>query len=54
MKDAGFELRKFHTNDPNLHTTIKKIEKLQPLEDNLKVLGIDWHKQNDNFIKQNL
>ena len=22
MKDAGFELRKFHTNDPNLQTTI--------------------------------
>ena len=54
MKDAGFELREFHTNDPNLQTTINKIEKFQPLEDNLKVLGIDWHKQNDNFIKQNL
>ena len=50
MKDAGFEFRKFHTNNPYLHTTINKIEKLQPLEDNLKVLGIDWHKQNDNFI----
>ena len=50
IKDAGFELRKFHTNDPNLLTTINKIEKLQPLEDNLKVLGIDWHKQNDSFI----
>ena len=37
MKDAGFELRKFHTNDPNLQTTINKIEKFQPLEDNLKV-----------------
>ena len=50
MKDAGFELRKFHTNDPNLQTTINKIEKFQPLEENLKVLGIDWHKQNDSFI----
>ena len=50
MKDSGFELRKFHTNDPNLQTTINKIEKFQPLEDNLKVLGIDWHKQNDSFI----
>ena len=50
MKDAGFELKKFHTNDSNLLTTINKIEKLQPLEDNLKVLGIDWHKQNDSFI----
>ena len=49
MKDAGFELRKFHTNDPNLQTTINKIEKFQPLEDNLKVLGIDWHKQNGSF-----
>ena len=37
MKDAGFELRKFHTNDPNLQTTINKIEKFQLLEDNLKV-----------------
>ena len=50
MKDAGFELRKFHTKDPNLQTTINEIEKFQPLEDNLKVLGIDWHKQNDSFI----
>ena len=50
MEDAGFEFRKFHTNDPNLQTTINKIEKFQPLEDNLKVLGIDWHKQNDSFI----
>ena len=50
MKDAGFELRKFHTNDPNLQTTINKIEKFQPLEENLEVLGIDWHKQNDSFI----
>ena len=39
MKDEGFE---FHTNDPNLLTIINKIEKFQPLEDNLKVLGIDW------------
>ena len=38
MKDAGFDLRKFHTNDPNLQTTINKIKKFQPLEDNLKVL----------------
>ena len=50
MKDSGFELRKFHTNDPNLQTPINKIEKFHPLEDNLKVLGIDWHKQNDSFI----
>ena len=50
MKDAGFELRKFHTTDPNLQTAINKIEKFQSLEDNLKVLGIDWHKQNDSFI----
>ena len=50
MKDAGFKLIKFHTNDPNLQATISKIEKCQPLEDNLKVLGIDWHKQNDSFI----
>ena len=50
MKDAGFELRKFHTNDPNLQTTINKIKKFQPLEDNLKVLVINWHKQNDSFI----
>ena len=41
IKDAGFELRKFHTNDPNLQTTINKIEKFQPLEDSLKVLGIE-------------
>ena len=47
MKDEGFEL---HTNDPNLQTIINKIEKFQPLEDNLKVLGIDWHKQNAGFI----
>ena len=47
MKDEGFE---FHTNDPNLQTIINKIEKFQPLEDNLKVLGIDWHKQNASFI----
>ena len=26
MKDAGFKLRKFHTDDPNLQT-INKIEK---------------------------
>ena len=50
MKDAGFELRKFHTNDANLQTTINKIEEFQPLEDNLTVLGIDWHKQSDSFI----
>ena len=50
MKSTGFELRKFHTNDPNLQTTINKIEKFQPLGDNLKVLVIDWHKQNDSFI----
>ena len=50
MKDAGFELRKFHTNDPNLQTAINKIEKFQLLEDNLKVWGIDWHKQNGSFI----
>ena len=50
MKDTGFQLRKFHTNDGNLQTTINKIEEFQPLEDNLKVLGIDWHKQNDSFI----
>ena len=49
MKDAGFELRKFHTDDPNVQT-INKIEKFQPLEDNLKVLGIDWDKQNDSFV----
>ena len=49
-KDAGFELRKFHGNDSNLQTAINKTEKLQPLKDNLKVLGIDWHKQNDSFI----
>ena len=48
MKDAGFELRKFHTNDGNLQTTINKIEEFQPLEDNLKVLGID--KQNDSSV----
>ena len=45
MKDAGFKLRKFHTNDPNLQTTINKTEKFQLLEDNLKVLGIDWQKK---------
>ena len=28
MKDAGFELRKFDTNDLNLQTAINKIEKL--------------------------
>ena len=50
MKDAGFELRKFHTNDGNLQTTINKIEEFQSLEDNLKVLGIDWHKQNDSSV----
>ena len=50
MKDAGFELRKFHTNDPNLQTKINKIDKFQPLEDSLKVLRIDWHKRNDSFI----
>ena len=50
MKYAGFELRIFHTNDPNLRTTINKIEKFQPLEDNLKVWGIGWHKQNNSFI----
>ena len=50
MKDAGFGLRKFHTNDPNLQTKINKIEKFQPLEDSLKVLRIDWHKRNDSFI----
>ena len=50
MKDAGFELRKFHTNDGNLQTTINKIEEFQTLEDNLKVLGIDWHKQNDSSV----
>ena len=50
MKDTGFELRKFQTNDQNLQTAINKIEKFQPLEDNLKVLGIDWNKQNDSFI----
>ena len=44
MKDAGFELRKFHTNDPNLQTTISKIDKFQLYDDNLKVLGIDWRK----------
>ena len=49
-KDAGFELRKFHGNDSNLQTAINKTEKLQPLKDNLKVSGIDWHKQNDSFI----
>ena len=38
LKDAGFELRKFHTNDPNLQTKINKIEKFQPLQDSLKVL----------------
>ena len=27
MKDAGFELRKFDTNDQNSQTTINKIEK---------------------------
>ena len=50
MKDAGFELRKFHSNDANLQTTINKIEEFQSLEDNVKVLGIDWHKQSDSFI----
>ena len=50
MKDPGFELRKFHTNDPNVQTAINKTEKFQPLKDNLKVLGIDWHKLNDSFI----
>ena len=29
MKDASFELRKFHTNDTNLQTGINKIEKFQ-------------------------
>ena len=38
MKDASFELRKFHTNHPKSQTTINKIERFQPLEDNLKVL----------------
>ena len=51
MKDAGFELREFHTNDPNLQTTINKIEKFQPLEDNLKVLGIDWPQQKETDSK---
>ena len=41
-------LRKFHTNDPNFQT-IKKMEKFQPLEVNLKVLGIYWHKQNEFY-----
>ena len=36
LKDAGFELRKFHINDANLQTKINKIEKFQPLEDNLR------------------
>ena len=44
MKDAGFELGKYHTIDLNLQTTVNKIENFQPLEDNLKVLEIDWHK----------
>ena len=39
-----------HTIDLNLQTTVNKIEKFQPLEDNLKVLGIDWHKQDDSFV----
>ena len=30
MKDASFELRKFHTNDTNLQTAINKIKKFQP------------------------
>ena len=50
MKDADFELAKFHTNDSNLQRTINKIEKFQPLEDILKVLGNDWHRQNHSFI----
>ena len=50
MKDAGFELRKFHTNDPDLQTTINKLENFQSLEANLKVSGIGWHKLNDSFI----
>ena len=50
MKNAGLELRKYHTIDLNLQTTVNKIEKFQPLEDNLKVLEIDWHKQDDSFV----
>ena len=50
MKNAGLELRKYHTIDLNLQTTVNKFEKFQPLEDNLKVLGIDWHKQDDSFV----
>ena len=49
-RNTGFELVKFHTNDPNLQETINKITKFQPLEDNLKVLGVGWHKQNDSFF----
>ena len=50
MKHTGFEFIKFHTNDQNLQKkTINKIEKFQPLDDNLKILGIDWYKQNDSL-----
>ena len=49
---GGFELRKFHSNNPSLQQKINQIENVvEPIQsEGLKVLGIEWDKFKDTFI----
>ena len=49
---GGFELRKFHSNNPSLQQKINQIENVvEPIQsESLKVLGIEWDKFKDTFI----
>ena len=49
---GGFELRKFHSNNPSLQQKINEIENVAESiqSENLKVLGIEWDKFKDTFI----
>ena len=50
MKDGGFNLRKWMTNNHDLREYIDEIEKSNRNETNPKVLGIEWNTEKDTLI----
>ena len=48
MKEGGFHLRKWHTNEMELqHTMAKECER--KIGSNVRVLGLDWNTDNDQL-----
>ena len=61
MSEAGFELRKWVTNDPSLRGVLELMDNDVPkvnsgcvdlpnLKENKQVLGLDWNVVEDEFV----